>query len=38
MFPAFELYLSALGSFEEDYPTGYAERVAETVPGPLTDR
>jgi formamidase len=43
-FPAFdlyvfpELYLSALGSFEDDRPPGYAKRVAETVPGPLTDR
>ncbi len=43
-FPAFELYvfpelyLSALGSFESDYPAGYAARVAEPVPGPLTDR
>jgi predicted amidohydrolase len=43
-FPAFdlyvfpELYLSALGSFEDDYPPGYAARVAESVPGPLTDK
>jgi formamidase len=43
-FPAFdlyvfpELYLSALGSFEDDRPPGYAARVAETVPGPLTER
>ena len=43
-FPAFdlyvfpELYLSALGSFEDDRPPGYEEQVAETVPGPLTDR
>jgi formamidase len=43
-FPAFELYvfpelyLSAVGSFEDDRPPGYAARVAETVPGPLTDR
>lgn len=42
-FPAFdlyvfpELYLSALGSFEDDHPPGYAARVAESVPGPLTD-
>jgi formamidase len=42
-FPAFdlyvfpELYLSALGSFDVDRPPGYAKRVAETVPGPLTD-
>jgi formamidase len=33
-----ELYLSAVGSPEDDRPTGYAERVAETIPGPLTDR
>ncbi len=43
-FPAFELYvfpelyLSALGSFEDDRPPGYAKRVAEPVPGPLTNR
>ncbi len=43
-FPAFdlyvfpELYLSALGSFEDDRPSDYEARVAETVPGPLTDR
>ena len=43
-FPAFdlyvfpELYLSALGSFGDLRPPGYAARVAETVPGPLTDR
>lgn len=33
-----ELYLSALGSFGDDRPPGYATRVAQTVPGPLTDR
>jgi len=43
-FPAFdlyvfpELYLSALGSFGDERPPGYAARVAETIPGPLTDR
>jgi formamidase len=33
-----ELYLSALGSWEDDYPSGYAERVAEPIPGPTTER
>jgi predicted amidohydrolase len=33
-----ELYLSALGSFGDDRPPGYAARIAQTVPGPLTDR
>ena len=33
-----ELYLSALGSFGDDPPSGYVARVAETIPGPLTDR
>lgn len=33
-----ELYLSALGSFGDDAPPGYLTRVAETVPGPLTER
>jgi predicted amidohydrolase len=43
-FPAFdlyvfpELYLSALGSFEDDRPPGYAAWVAESVPGPMTDK
>jgi formamidase len=43
-FPAFdlyvfpELYLSALGSYDDDRPAGYAARVAESVPGPLTER
>ncbi len=33
-----ELYLSALGSYGDERPPGYAGRVAERVPGPLTDR
>ncbi|MGH3242727.1 MAG: carbon-nitrogen hydrolase family protein [Spirillospora sp.] len=33
-----ELYLTGLGSFETPYQPGYLERVAETIPGPLTDR
>jgi formamidase len=33
-----ELYLSALGSFGDDAPPGYAAAVAEPVPGPLTER
>jgi len=33
-----ELYLSALGSYGDDHPAGYAQRVAEVIPGPLTDR
>ena len=33
-----ELYLSALGSWGDRYPVGYEERVAEPVPGPLTER
>lgn len=33
-----ELYLTALGSFGDDYPAGWMERVAEPIPGPTTDR
>lgn len=33
-----ELYLHAVGSWGDDWPSGYDERVAETIPGPLTDR
>jgi formamidase len=33
-----ELYLPALGSWDAGYPAGYEERVAEPVPGPLTER
>ena len=33
-----ELYLSALGSYGDDVPPGYARRVAEAIPGPLTER
>jgi formamidase len=33
-----ELYLSALGSFGDERPPGYAARIAQSVPGPLTDR
>ena len=33
-----ELYLSAIGSWDTDYPDGYVRSVAEPVPGPLTDR
>ena len=33
-----ELYLSAHGSWGDQYPPGYEKTVAETIPGPLTDR
>ena len=33
-----EYYLTGMGSFGTPMPAGYLERVAETVPGPLTDR
>lgn len=33
-----ELYLAALGSWDDRYPVGYEDRAAEPVPGPLTDR
>lgn len=33
-----ELYLSALGGWGDDYVPGYDRLVAETVPGPLTER
>jgi len=33
-----ELYLSAVGSWDYAHPYGYGHQVAETVPGPLTDR
>lgn len=33
-----ELYLAALGSWDDRYPAGYEERAAEPVPGPLTRR
>lgn len=33
-----ELYLPALGSWDDRHPAGYEERVAEPVPGPLTGR
>ena len=33
-----ELYLSAVGSWGETWPRGYDERVAESIPGPTTDR
>ena len=33
-----ELYLAALGSYGDEAPPGYARRVAEAVPGPLTAR
>lgn len=33
-----EVYLTALGSWDDGYPAGYVERVAEPVPGPLTER
>ncbi|MEO8463210.1 MAG: carbon-nitrogen hydrolase family protein [Chloroflexota bacterium] len=33
-----ELYLSAIGSWDTDYPAGYVRSVASLVPGPLTDR
>jgi formamidase len=33
-----ELYLHAVGSWGDDWPPGYDERVAEPIPGPLTAR
>lgn len=33
-----EVYLTALGSYSDGYPVGYVERVAEPIPGPLTER
>ena len=33
-----ELYLHAVGSWGDDWPARYDEQVAETIPGPLTDR
>ena len=33
-----EVYLTALGSWDHGYPVGYVERVAETIPGPLSER
>jgi formamidase len=33
-----ELYLTALGSWGDSYPKDYDRSVAETIPGPLTDR
>ncbi|MEX2136389.1 MAG: nitrilase-related carbon-nitrogen hydrolase [Chloroflexota bacterium] len=33
-----ELYLSALGSYGDDPPAGYAASVAELIPGPLAER
>ena len=33
-----ELYLAATGTFGDDYPLGYERRVAQEVPGPLTER
>jgi formamidase len=33
-----ELYLAAVGSWGDEYPPGYDARVAEAIPGPLTDR
>lgn len=33
-----ELYLSAVGSWSDQHPPGYARAVAQTIPGPLTDR
>jgi formamidase len=33
-----ELYLAAVGTFGDEYPVGYDRRVAEEIPGPLTDR
>lgn len=33
-----ELYLSAVGSWDTTHPRGYGRAVAESVPGPLTDR
>ena len=33
-----EVYLTALGSWDSGYPVGYVERVAETIPGPLSER
>jgi formamidase len=33
-----ELYLSALGSWGDSWPKDYDRSIAETIPGPLTDR
>ncbi len=33
-----ELYLTATGTYGDDYPPGYERRVAEEIPGPLTER
>ncbi len=33
-----ELYLSGFGSWGDRYPVGHVERVAEPIPGPLTER
>ena len=33
-----ELYLSAHGSWGDSYPVGYESKVAEPIPGPLTDK
>jgi len=33
-----ELYLSAIGSWDTDYPNGYVRSVAQSIPGPLTRR
>ncbi|MCV0404191.1 MAG: carbon-nitrogen hydrolase family protein [Chloroflexi bacterium] len=33
-----ELYLSATGTYGDDYPAGYERRVAEEIPGPLTEQ
>jgi formamidase len=33
-----ELYLSAVGSWDHVHPRGYGRMVAESIPGPLTDR
>jgi formamidase len=33
-----ELYLHAVGSWGDDWPPRYDEQVAESIPGPLTDR
>ena len=33
-----ELYLSAIGSWNTDYPDGYVRSVASAIPGPTTDR
>ncbi|MDL2335135.1 MAG: carbon-nitrogen hydrolase family protein [Chloroflexota bacterium] len=32
-----ELYLSAHGTWNSEYPAGYERKVAQTIPGPLTD-